>query len=158
MWKKGLWKNRQAQKKRKSWRSSASETHVLHGSQIKVSTTNLFSKWRILWQFRASRFCIPAVEHIQVYKTSNLVYTVTVRGNTVASFTYAHIYAWNLKIRCTAIVERCNPFTVNKVLSNDLFVFTYPEWCLCAAVWTCLCLCTGCLCNSPDHWCCPASL
>ncbi len=33
--------------------------HPPYGSQIRVSTTNLFSKWRILWQLRASRFWIP---------------------------------------------------------------------------------------------------
>ena len=39
---------------------SSCEDDVSYGSQIRVSTTTLLPKWRILWQFRASRFCIPA--------------------------------------------------------------------------------------------------
>lgn len=38
---------------------SSREAAASHSSQIRVSTTNVFSKWRILWQFSASRFCIP---------------------------------------------------------------------------------------------------
>lgn len=41
---------------------------IPQGSQIMVSTTNLFSKWRILRQFRASRFCMPVGEHMQRVK------------------------------------------------------------------------------------------
>lgn len=59
---------------------------------------------------------------------------------------------------CKVYAETQPLFPVNTVLTKGLFVYTYPVWCLCAAVCTCLCRCTGCWCNSPDHWCCPASL
>lgn len=161
--KKGLWKNKQAQKKLfTEWKEEL---------KICCCVRDSCSSW-LTDQSLHNKLVFKMADLVAV-QSLTFLHTCSGAHSAFRSLKYTCLYGEHERKYCASTTYLClklenkfhcdggkmwTLFTVNKVLSNGLFVYTYPVWFLYAAVCTCLCLCTGYWCNSPDHWCCPASL